>query len=384
MLLVTTCVRCQDRVSLPQSALGLRVRCPLCRATFVVQAATPLEELQRSRAGAKPEADLDQAAPPAWAGEAAVAEEKSADQPTRAASRQEGRRRDALAQPDRDSSRPTPPPVQDPYRRSSYLFGSCFLPLGMPLLLLFFVPGGIIPSSMAVGLGGALALATMLLALVFVYQRWKLSVRTTCVLGTVTVGYALLLVILLLQWQEFSSGKSARGTLAAGLKKGESRKADWITFTPPGELFSVRMPDRRPVLDGDDFNLVHPDLLLLCKLVQYQAEDPSTHLVYTVRYVEVDQVDLGGLGTAQFARAEKDRILRDDFNQVIDEDPVLVIGNVQAECFHVRQAEKKQQFECVLYLKKLGRVLYLSVSGPADELKLSKAATSFFESLQLQ
>src|ERR1051326_6874008 len=194
--------------------LGQRLRCPRCHAVFTAGAATPFEELQKQLA---PAGTSDRSQPRPWCDTTSIFSTGPRDE--REPARPERRGRDSRGGRQMEPSRRVRAAELDPYRPPAGLFVFVAgLPFGLPLLMLVLVPGGIVSGGVACGFGIPLAMLTILVGMLFILPRWPLARRAWLSLGTVAAAYALVLFVIVAQWIEFSSGSSAKGALAKGMK----------------------------------------------------------------------------------------------------------------------------------------------------------------------
>jgi hypothetical protein len=277
MLLVTKCIRCQELLRLEEAALGKRVRCPSCHTIFTAQAGTPVEDFRHQHGLAHADGSTEQTAePPLWSSGGSVAMEDE-PAPRRQPERPDRQRRSTSHRREepRQTSRDAPP---DPRRRPIPLVLSAFLlPFGIPLLLLLFVPGGIIAPGLALGLGLPLALVTMLMAALFALSSWPLRTRVLLTLGFVAAAYGVSLVVIIVQWEDFSSSDPTRGSLVAGFHNAQ-RKV-------PGHQ-GIRPPPPGPPEEAPQFN-IDPDRPSVVKIPQ------------VVGYWPLDEIDRFGPPTTK-------------------------------------------------------------------------------------
>jgi hypothetical protein len=369
--LVTTCNRCLDYVRLEEDMLGQRVRCPVCRHVFVAGAATPYEELLRQFQGKK-HAGTE---PRPWCDRTPVVDSEARsprDQPSSTA-RIRGRSANDRPEPGRSVDKVRP---LDPYRRPALLFVAAVgLPLGLPLVLMFFVPGGIVSAGSACGLGVPLAMLAMLLASIFILPRWPLRRRVGLSLGTVAFAYFCLLVIILAQWLDFTSGSSSTGKLVQGMKSGGRSSspvasAAWKLSRLQNADFTLNLPanDAQPVVEHTDFG----------RRTRYDITDPVTQLVYKVSWTEID-APLVLLTTDDLGKNELKKQMALNGALVSNDDPGWLGGHA-AYGFSLNQANGNTLVERVL--RSHQRAYFLSVDGPRDKV-MGGAAQQFFDSFKL-
>ncbi len=371
MSLVTTCNRCLDYVRLEENMLGQRVRCPVCRHVFVAGAATPHEELLRQFQAQKQVA----IEPRPWCDRTPLADSvppSTRDRPPSSRSRA----RSANDRPEAgrlaDKAR-----LPDPFRRPALLFVAAVgLPLGLPLLLMFFVPGGIVSAGSACGLGVPLSMLAMLVANLFILPRWPLRRRVGLSLGTVGFAYFCLLIIIIAQWLDFTSGSSSAGTLVQGMKttsrtSSPAASAAWKLYRLQGADFTLNLPvnDARPVVERTDFG----------QRTTYEIIDEVTQLAYSVSWTEIDAPAGVLLTTEDLGSNERARVTSNGV-QASDIDPACWLSRHTAFGFTVDVRNNNAKVERVLRFRQ--RAYFLSVTGQRDKV-LGGAAQQFFDSFKL-
>jgi hypothetical protein len=271
----------------------------------------------------------------------------------------------------------------DPYRRPAALFVFVAgLPFGLPLLMLVLVPGGIVSGGVACGFGIPLAMLTILVGMLFILPRWPLARRAWLSLGTVAAAYALVLFVIVAQWIEFSSGSSAKGALAKGMKaKSMLIVSSGTSSGPqaghlPGSDFKVEMPANARAQERHFTALTARD--------SFEAEEQQSHLTYRVEWADVQAPEVTGKSVEDYAGEDRTTFRLQDF-EVSKEKIICFLDAKLASGFQAWDKLGNRLYVERVLLERRGtrwRVYFLCVSGPND-VSTTLEAGKFFESFKL-
>jgi hypothetical protein len=248
------------------------------------------------------------------------------------------------------------------------------LPLGLPIVLMFLVPGGIVSSGTACGLGVPLAMLAMLIANLFILPRWPLQRRAVLSLGSVGFAYLCLLIIVIAQWVDFTSGSTSAGTMVQGMKssgRSSSSPVGWELSRLPGADFTLNLPTSQAQAS-------QPERTDFGRRVKYSVTDPVTRLVYSVSWIDDVNQPAGLLTSNDLGKAERTNVNVN--GRLADDDDPGFLGSHPAYGFKVDFFGNSTLVERVLLFHQ--HAYYLSVAGPPDKLR-GDAAQRFFDSFKL-